>query len=184
MSSFGFSEARPGRSRSRPIYPLARAGGLRLPDVTIGVPRPEVVFVSEFLGERGTTSTEEGAPDDDVRLAKWILLVEDDQDTREVLVDFLGEAGYHAKAVASGAAAMEILETGRPCLILADYLLEDTDGKELRRKIRESLGAAAPPFVLLTGFSAANLKDISGVILQKPIDCDRLLDVVAEHCTC
>jgi hypothetical protein len=64
---------------------------------------------------------------------------------------------------------------------LADYLLEDTDGKELRRRIRESLGASAPPFVLLTGFSPGTLKDISGVILQKPIDCDLLLGVVAEH---
>jgi CheY-like chemotaxis protein len=119
---------------------------------------------------------------EDGRVGKWILLVEDDKDTREVLVDFLDDAGYHAKAVASGAAAMEILQTGRPCLILADYLLEDTDGKELRTRIRESLGASAPPFVLLTGFSPANLKDVSGVILQKPIDCDRLLGVIAEHC--
>jgi CheY-like chemotaxis protein len=145
-----------------------------------------VVFVGEFLGRGKTTSTADGgrAANDEGLLENWILLVEDDQDTREVLVDFLAEAGYRATAVASGAAAMTILETGRPCLILADYLLEDTDGKELRRKIRESLGASAPPFVLLTGFSPANLKDISGVILQKPIDCERLLNVVAEHCAC
>ena len=144
-----------------------------------------MVFAGEFLGERAATSDAKGnAPDGGLRLAKWILLVEDDQDTREVLVDFLDEAGYQATAVASGAAALEVLQTGRPCLILADYILEDTNGKELRRKIRESLGASAPPFVLLSGFSAAYLKDISGVILQKPIDCERLLTVVAEHCAC
>ena len=144
--------------------------------------------MGEFLGQAKATSIAAAdggrAAHDEGLLGKWILLVEDDQDTREVLVDFLDEAGYQAKAVASGAAAMKILETGRPCLILADYLLEDTDGKELRRRIRESLGASAPPFVLLTGFSPANLKDVSGVILQKPIDCERLLNVVAEHCTC
>jgi CheY-like chemotaxis protein len=67
---------------------------------------------------------------------RWVLIVvEDDKDTRDVLVDFLGEAGYQAKAVGSGAAAMEILQTGRPCMILADYLLDDMDGKELRRQI-------------------------------------------------
>ena len=144
--------------------------------------------MGEFLAQGKTTSIEAAdggrAADDESLLENWILLVEDDQDTREVLVDFLDEAGYRAKAVASGAAAMKLLETGRPCLILADYLLGDTDGKELRRKIRESLGASAPPFVLLTGFSPANLKDISGVILQKPIDCERLLNVVAAHCAC
>jgi CheY-like chemotaxis protein len=112
---------------------------------------------------------------------KWILLVEDDQDTRDVLVDFLSEAGYHAKAVVGGAAALELLQTGRPFVILADYLLDDMDGKELRRQIRESLGAEAPPFVLMTGFPPSKLPDISGVILKKPIDCDHLLAVVAGH---
>jgi CheY-like chemotaxis protein len=112
---------------------------------------------------------------------KWVLLVEDDEDLRGLLVGLLDEAGYHAKAVASGSAAMEILQTGRPYLIVADYLLDDMNGKELRRQIRESLGSAAPPFVLLTGFPQSSLKDISGVILQKPIDCERLLGVVAEH---
>jgi two-component system, response regulator FlrC len=113
---------------------------------------------------------------------KWILLVEDDQDTREVLVDFLNEAGYLAKAVASGAAAMEILQTERPSLILADYLLDDDmDGEDLRRQIGESLGVEAPPFILMTGLPAWKVADISGVILQKPIDGERLLGVVAQH---
>jgi DNA-binding response OmpR family regulator len=44
---------------------------------------------------------------------------------------------------------MAILQTDRPCLILADYLLDDMNGKELRQQIREVLGMAAPPIVLL-----------------------------------
>jgi CheY-like chemotaxis protein len=116
---------------------------------------------------------------------KWILLVEDDDDSRESLVDLLEQAGYSTKAVASSAAAMEELHeelhTRRPCLILADYLLDDVNGRELRRQVRASLGAEAPPFVLLTGVARSELKDISGVILTKPFDVDRLLDVVAEH---
>lgn len=112
---------------------------------------------------------------------KWILLVEDDDDGRETLIEFLEQAGYSTKGVSSSAAALEMLQTRSPCLILADYLLEDIDGKELHRQIRASLGAAAPPFVLLTGLSRSELKDISGVIMTKPIDVDRLLDVVAEH---
>jgi CheY-like chemotaxis protein len=111
---------------------------------------------------------------------KWILLIEDDEDSRESLVELLEQAGYSTTAVASGAAALEILQTRRPSLILADYSLDDMNGKELRQEVRASLGAEAPPFILLTGFST--LKDISGVILQKPVDCDHLLYVVAEHC--
>jgi CheY-like chemotaxis protein len=112
---------------------------------------------------------------------KWILLVEDDDDNRDVLVDFLKEASYEATGVAGGAAAMALLQRSRPCLILSDFLLADMDGRELRRQVRELLGAAAPPFVLLTGMPRSEIKDISGTILMKPIDGDHLLGVVAQH---
>ena len=113
---------------------------------------------------------------------KWILLVEDDDDNREVLVDFLKEASYEAKGVAGGAAALELLRASRPCLILSDFVLADMDGRELRRRVRELLGASAPPFVLLTGMPRSDIQDISGTILLKPIDGDHLLGVVAQHC--
>jgi two-component system, NtrC family, response regulator AtoC len=113
---------------------------------------------------------------------KWVLLVEDDQDTREVTVEFLQEAGYSARAVADGASALELLRTDRPCLVLADFKLGDMDGRELRHRVRGLLGDSAPPFALLTGMRGAALKDISGTILLKPIDGEHLLGVVAEHC--
>jgi CheY-like chemotaxis protein len=112
---------------------------------------------------------------------KWVLLVEDDDDNREALLDFLGDADYEAKGVAGGLAALNLLETSRPSLILSDYVLQDMDGRELRRRVRELLGAAAPPFVLLTGMDRSDIKDISGTILLKPIDGDQLLSVVALH---
>jgi DNA-binding response OmpR family regulator len=113
---------------------------------------------------------------------KWVLVVEDDEEYREVLIDFLQEAGFQAMAVANGAAALEVFQTGRPSLVLADFNLGDMDGRELRRRIRGLLGADAPPFALLTGMPASELKDISGAILRKPIDGEHLLGVVAEHC--
>jgi CheY-like chemotaxis protein len=113
---------------------------------------------------------------------KWVLLVEDDRDTREVTVEFLQEAGYSARAVADGASALELLRTDRPCLVLADFKLGDMDGRELRRRVRRLLGDAAPPFALLTGMRGPALQDISGTILLKPIDGEHLLGVVAEHC--
>jgi CheY-like chemotaxis protein len=107
--------------------------------------------------------------------------VEDDEDTRDLLVELLEETGYAAEAVANGAAALEILHARMPSLILSDYLLGDMNGAELRRRIRASFGAKAPAFVLLTGFPRSRLEDISGVIIEKPIDGNRLLEVVAQH---
>jgi DNA-binding response OmpR family regulator len=113
---------------------------------------------------------------------KWVLLVDDDNDIREGVVEFLQEAGYQARAVADGAAALELLRAERPSLVLADFRLEDMDGRELRRRVRDLLGASAPPFALLTAVPPSEIEDISGTILLKPIDCEQLLGVVAEHC--
>ena len=111
-----------------------------------------------------------------------VLLVEDDRDVREVVVEFLQEAGYHTRAVADGAAALELLRTDRPSLMLTDFQLDDMDGKELRRRVRGLLGDSAPPVAILTGMDPAHLKDVSGTILRKPVDCEQLLGLVAEHC--
>lgn len=101
---------------------------------------------------------------------KWILVVEDDDDYREALIDTLQEASYQATGIAGGAAALELLRTARPCLVLSDFVLGDMNGRELRRRVRDLLGASAPPFVLLTGMPLSDLKDISGTILTKPIE--------------
>jgi DNA-binding response OmpR family regulator len=114
--------------------------------------------------------------------AKWILLVDDDRDIREAVIELLQEAGYQARGVADGAAALELLRTNKPSLMLTDFKLEDMDGRELRRRVRELLGASAPPFALLTGAQPSELEDISGTILLKPFTSEQLLGVVAEHC--
>jgi DNA-binding response OmpR family regulator len=113
---------------------------------------------------------------------KWILVVEDEDDNRDALIEILHEASYQAKGVADGAAALELLRTARPCLVLADFALGDMNGKELRQRVRDLLGPSAPPFVLLTGMPLSELEDISGTILMKPIEGDHLLGVVAQHC--
>jgi two-component system C4-dicarboxylate transport response regulator DctD len=125
------------------------------------------------MGVEGSTVKGDGT--------RWVLLVEDDDDNREALLDFLADADYEAKGVAGGLAALNLLETSRPSLILSDYVLQDMDGRELRRRVRELLGVLAPPFVLLTGMARSDIKDISGTILLKPIDGEQLLSVVAQH---
>jgi DNA-binding response OmpR family regulator len=113
---------------------------------------------------------------------KWVLLVEDDHDVSEVVVDFLEEAGYHARAVANGAAALELIQADPPSLVLTDFQLGDMNGTELRQRVRGLFGASAPPFALMTGMRLSELEDISGTILLKPFDGEHLLGVVAEHC--
>jgi CheY-like chemotaxis protein len=112
---------------------------------------------------------------------KWVLVVDDDDDNRQIVVECLNQAGYRAKGVSGGAEALEVLRTERPSLVLSDLFMGGMDGKELLMRARQQ-DASMPPFVFVTGADSSKLEDISGAILHKPYDSDQLLGVVAHHC--
>lgn len=125
---------------------------------------------------------ERAAPEAGARRAKWILVVEDDEDNRELMIEILEHAGYVVRGVGDGAAALDILQADKPCLVLADVIMKDMDGAELFAHARRLLELAVPPFVFLTGAHPSRLNDIDATILSKPLDFDRLLGVVEDHC--
>ena len=112
---------------------------------------------------------------------KWVLVVDDDDDNRQIVVECLNQAGYHATGAPGGAAALEILRTERPSLVLSDLFMPGMDGKEFLIRARQQ-DASLPPFVFVTGADSSKLQDISGAVLYKPFGSDQLLDVVAHHC--
>jgi CheY-like chemotaxis protein len=112
---------------------------------------------------------------------KWVLVVDDDDDSREIVLEILNESGYHATGVSGGEAALEILRTERPSLVLSDLFMKGMDGKEFLMRARQQ-DVSMPPFVFVTGATSENLEDISGAVLHKPFDSDQLLGVVAHHC--
>jgi two-component system KDP operon response regulator KdpE len=77
-----------------------------------------------------------------------ILVVEDDEETRAVLVRELGSRGYRTQEAADGRAALDRWEAGRPDVILLDLGLPDMDGLEVIRHIRKE---AMTPIVILSG---------------------------------
>jgi CheY-like chemotaxis protein len=115
--------------------------------------------------------------------AGWVLVVDDDDDNRDATVDLLNDAGYDARGVSGGTDALAALRGERPCLVLVDLIMRDMDGRELLLEARRRLEAPLPPFVFVTGAGPSKLEDISGLILTKPVDVDRLLGVVALHCS-
>ncbi len=116
--------------------------------------------------------------------ARWVLVVEDDDDNRETIVDLLNDAGYGARGVSGGEDALAVLHAERPCLVLADMIMKDMNGRELLVQARRLLDTPVPPFVFVTGAGPSELEDISSAILSKPVDVDRLLGVVAHYCAC
>lgn len=66
-----------------------------------------------------------------------ILVVDDDPDIRQLLTDYLGEAGYEVATADSADAARTELEKATPCVVLLDIGLPGEDGLSLARYIRE-----------------------------------------------
>ena len=82
-------------------------------------------------------------------MKKHILIVDDEENIRDLLGQFLNGAGYRVTAVASPADAFEAARRDPPDLLISDLQLEDADGLEMITKLKVTL--PDKPVILLTG---------------------------------
>ena len=86
-------------------------------------------------------------------LGKSILLVDDDQEIRELLDIYLTRAGFQVSTVSDGAGFRKALEH-TPCdLLILDVMLPDEDGFSLCRWVRQHPRCAQTPIIMLTASS-------------------------------
>ncbi|MFC8302270.1 response regulator transcription factor [Specibacter sp. NPDC057265] len=64
------------------------------------------------------------------------VVIEDDQDIRELIVMVLGQSGFEVHAVSNGADGVEAVRRHQPVIITLDLGLPDIDGFEVARRIR------------------------------------------------
>jgi CheY-like chemotaxis protein len=114
--------------------------------------------------------------------AKWVLVVDDDEDVCAATVDMLERAGYLALAAPGGVAAQRMIAAGAPSLVLSDLTMGGMDGQKLLNCTRELLGTATPPFVFLTGLEPSGRIGVTEQVFCKPYEMDDLLRVVERHC--
>ena len=113
--------------------------------------------------------------------AKWVLVVDDDEDSRETVVECLRSEGYLAVAAPGGVAALRMMRQGTPALVLSDLTMGEMNGRELLTSARGLLGSAMPPFIFVTGVEASRRTDVAEPVLAKPYGLDELLTVVGHH---
>lgn len=77
-----------------------------------------------------------------------ILVVEDDEDTAEVVTTLLEDAGYAITAVDQGRAALEEIANTMPDLVLLDINLPDINGLDVLRSVRSS---SFLPMIVVSG---------------------------------
>src|SRR2546423_5921169 len=89
-----------------------------------------------------------GAPDDQ-QLRDAVLVVEDNQGTRETLTAYLKLEGYVVHAAENGDRALELLRVTAPSVLVVDLRMPGMDGAALRNA-QCSLGLSTIPFILMT----------------------------------
>lgn len=119
-------------------------------------------------------------------MAQPVLLVEDDVETRESLRFMLESDGYGVVTAGNGQEALDALRQGlTPCLILLDLMMPVMDGFQFRQRQLEDPHLAAIPVVACSGHfdSDANATRLrAAAYFQKPVDVDRLLQIVGSYC--
>lgn len=107
-----------------------------------------------------------------------ILIIDDDKDLCFVLKRFLSKHGFEVLEAITGRAALEILDTVEPDLILCDFRLEDMSGSSILKKIKEKIPSV--PVIIITGYS--NIKTAVEVMklgamdyVTKPLLPDEIL---------
>ncbi|HEY8278210.1 MAG TPA: response regulator [Bdellovibrionota bacterium] len=117
-----------------------------------------------------------------------IVLVEDDELIRSAFSEVLQLEGYEVLAFANGREAMIGLHSQEraPCLILLDWMMPQMNGEEFleARSGCSDSGLKRSPVVVVSAEVSRALQRAAGVaeLIDKPVDLDRLLNVVSLHC--
>ena len=112
-----------------------------------------------------------------------VLVVEDDQAVRQVLVDSLRFEEYEVEEAPDGRAALEVLDRWRPDLILLDLMMPRMDGWQFRAAQLARPDARDVPVVVVSAARgvperADELRPAA--VVPKPFDLDQVLSVVDE----
>jgi two-component system, cell cycle response regulator DivK len=84
---------------------------------------------------------------------RHILVVEDQEDNRQILRDLLGNAGYEVTEAENGEEAIAAVAQRRPDLILMDIQLPVMDGYEATRRIRTNPDLKFVPIIAVTSYA-------------------------------
>ena len=79
-----------------------------------------------------------------------ILVVEDNQDNREMVVKVLKFNGYQVVEAVDGEEAIEKARSETPALILLDIFLPKIDGYEVTRRLKGNTNLRSIPIIALT----------------------------------
>ena len=114
-----------------------------------------------------------------------ILVVDDEQDSREVLAELLRHYGAQTRIAASAEEALSEIAHRAPQVLLSDIGMPSVDGFELVRRVRELIPESEMIALALTGLGSAQdrqraLAEGFQVCMVKPVDPEHLVEAIRQ----
>jgi CheY-like chemotaxis protein len=110
-----------------------------------------------------------------------VLVVEDDDDIREIVAGALSNEGFQVYQADSGVRALELLkEIPHPSLILADLMMPVMNGWELINVLSKDDRLATLPVIVISAVDDQAPQGFRRI--KKPFDLDELIKIVADLC--
>jgi two-component system cell cycle response regulator DivK len=119
-------------------------------------------------------------------MSKCILVVEDQEDNRQILRDLLTNAGYEMIEAENGEDAVASAQARRPDLILMDIQLPILDGYEATRRIKADPDLKSIPIIVVTSYALSGDEDKARLAgcddyVAKPFSPRQLLAKIKEY---
>ncbi len=120
-------------------------------------------------------------------MTKQILVIEDDNSIRELLVELLESEGYTVTSAINGLDGLKKLEKGSlPNLILIDLMMPVMDGYSFRiEQLKSDIWSNIPTVVMSAEVTAKEkMKNFNiTAFLSKPVELETILKTVADYCS-
>jgi two-component system cell cycle response regulator DivK len=86
-------------------------------------------------------------------MSKRILVIEDQEDNRQIVRDLVTASGYELIEATTGEEGLEAAARERPDLILMDIQLPGIDGYEVTRRIKADPNLRQIPIIAVTSYA-------------------------------
>lgn len=116
--------------------------------------------------------------------APKVLVVEDDNAIRTLVVAALKREPIEVHTANDGLAALECVRANRYAVILLDLMMPRLNGYEFLESLESMRGAAEPVIIVMTAFDTTSLRKLPPnrvhAVLHKPFDVERVVDLTRD----
>ena len=115
-------------------------------------------------------------------MKKKILVIDDEQDIREIIKISLTDSGFQVLEAADGKTAIELARKEKPDLITLDIMMPGIDGFQVAKIIKQDPAIADIPIIILSVLNQDKNKYVQGIVdyISKPFKPEELAAKIKE----